>query len=130
MGDPNAGGQAHVGGPKNGNLGDNVSEIKLYLNRKVKRVDERDGKIHIKLVCLPSGDQQKQENKILAVAPNALTGDIIMHALERFQVQNGYPFDFADEDELHGVRYKGTPYTLSISVQGQGNSTYSAISIA
>lgn len=120
MGDPNVGGQAHVGGPKGGNVGDNVSEIKLYLNRKVKRVDERDGKIHIKVVYAPNSGRQKQENKILAVAPHALTGDIVMHALEKFKVPNGYPFDFTDEEEPHGPRYKETPFTLSMSVQGQG----------
>jgi hypothetical protein len=120
MGDPANGGQSHVGGPKSGNNLDGLSEIKLYLNRKVKRVDERDGKIHIKVVCIPSSDRQRQENKILAVAPHALTGDIITHALERFQVKNGYAYDFADEDEPQNVRYKDIPYTLSINVQGQG----------
>lgn len=120
MGDPTNGGQSHVGGPKSGNNLDGLSEIKLYLNRKVKRVDERDGKIHIKVVCYPSSDRQRQENKVLAVAPHALTGDIITHALDRFQVKRGYAYDFADEDEPQNVRYKDIPYTLSISVQGKG----------
>ncbi|KAI9288322.1 hypothetical protein BC943DRAFT_349746 [Umbelopsis sp. AD052] len=119
MGDPTNGGQSHVGGPKSGNNLDGISEIKLYLNRKVKRVDERDGKIHIKVVCIPNSDRQRQENKILAVAPHALTGDIIVHALERFHITNGYAYDFADEDEPQNVRYTDVPYTLSISVQGQ-----------
>lgn len=121
MGEPNMGNHAHVGGPKVGNGGDNVSEIKLYLNHKVKRVDERDGKIHIKILHVTNKKQQQREAKIMAVAPHALTGDIIMHALERFKISNAYAFDFGDDDEVYDLGRRDVPYTLSISVQDQGN---------
>ncbi|KAI8389298.1 hypothetical protein BD560DRAFT_75833 [Blakeslea trispora] len=103
---------------------DEDSVIRFYLHRRIKRADEREGLVYIKVSLCPDHQKKKLEidriDKIIPVRQNFRIGDVIHLALEKFHVPDAQASDFiVDSKGKTGKRHL-TQYKMFVRGNHQG----------
>ncbi|KAI8355078.1 hypothetical protein EDC96DRAFT_609733 [Choanephora cucurbitarum] len=87
---------------------DEDSVIRFYLHRRIKRADEREGLVYIKVSLYPDHQKKKTEidriDKIIPVRQDSRIGDVIHLALEKFHIPDARASGFAVDSKKNGKR--------------------------